>query len=368
MVKLEHKHTCIVCKTKHREIGLTMTEIISPELLWDLKKTHTLIDVRSPSEFSQGHIPDAFNLPLFNDEERAKVGTLYKTVSPDSAFLKGLDFVGPKMSGFIKKVRKWSPENKVLIHCWRGGKRSGSVAWLLNFAGFEVKILQGGYKNYRHQVLSGFSSPKKILILGGKTGTGKTAVLHALKGQGEQIIDLEGLAHHKGSAFGWIGEKEQPTTEQFENNLYEEWRLLNPEKRIWVENESRNVGAVFIPTDFWFAMKNAPSIHLIVPNEERLKHLVAVYCSTQKEDLIESFRKIEKKIGTERLKKCENFVVEGNFASAASEALAYYDKTYSFGFDGVAPELRHELVVDTITPEENAEFLIGFADKNLGGY
>ena len=345
-----------------------MTEKILPELLWDLKKTHTLIDVRSPSEFAQGHIPEALNLPLFNDEERAKVGTLYKTVSPDSAFLKGLDFVGPKMSGFIKKVRKWSPENKILIHCWRGGKRSGSVAWLLNFAGFEVKILQGGYKNYRHQVLSQFAATCKIIILGGKTGTGKTAILHALKEKGEQIIDLEGLAHHKGSAFGWIGELPQPTTEQFENNLYEALRLLNPEKRIWVENESRNVGTVFIPAEFWFQMKNAPSIHLQVPSEERLKHLVAVYCNTQKEDLIESFRKIEKKIGAVRLKNCENYIADGKYESAANEALAYYDKTYAHGFEGVAPELRHELIVETISPEYNAKLLMAFAENKLNKY
>ncbi len=342
-----------------------MTEKILPELLWDLKKTHILIDVRSPSEFAQGHIPDALNLPLFNDEERAKVGTLYKTVSPDSAFLKGLDFVGPKMSGFIKKVRKWSPENKILIHCWRGGKRSGSVAWLLDFAGFDVKILQNGYKNYRHQVISQFASTYKIIILGGKTGTGKTAVLHALRERGEQIIDLEGLAHHKGSAFGWIGEQPQPTTEQFENNLYETLRLLDAEKRIWVENESRNVGTIFIPSDFWFQMKNAPSVHLQIPPEARLKHLVAVYCNTQKEDLIESFRKIEKKIGTVRLKKCENYIAEGNFEAAAAEAIAYYDKTYSHGFEGVAPELRHELFVDTINPEYTADLLIQFAEKKF---
>jgi len=345
-----------------------MIEKILPELLWDIKETHTLIDVRSPSEFAQGHIPGALNLPLFNDEERAKVGTLYKTVSPDSAFLKGLDFVGPKMSGFIKKVRKWSPENKILLNCWRGGKRSGSVAWLLDFAGFEVKILQGGYKNYRHQVLSRFALNYKIIIVGGKTGTGKTAVLHALKERGEQIIDLEGLAHHKGSAFGWIGELPQPTTEQFENNFYEALRLLPPEKRVWVENESRNVGTVFIPSEFWFQMKNAPSIHLQVPSEERLKYLVTVYCNTQKEDLIESFQKIEKKIGTVRLKKCENYIAEENFESAAAEALAYYDKTYSHGFDGVAPELRHELSVDTINPDYNAELLVEFANKILKNY
>ncbi|NJN34457.1 MAG: tRNA 2-selenouridine(34) synthase MnmH, partial [Saprospiraceae bacterium] len=135
-----------------------------------------------------------------------------------------------------------------MLYCWRGGKRSGSMAWLLSFAGFDVATVAGGYKNYRNLVLQSFENQSlKLIILGGKTGSGKTQILKELEKKGEQIIDLEALAHHKGSAFGWIGEEKQPSSEQFENSLFEVIRKIDPTKRVWVENESRNIGTVFIP-------------------------------------------------------------------------------------------------------------------------
>jgi tRNA 2-selenouridine synthase len=202
-------------------------EKIHPADLWQHLTDRVLIDVRSPAEFARAHIPNAHSLPLFNDEERAKVGTMYKQMSPEAALLKGLEIVGPKMSGFVKKAIKWSPDRKVIVHCWRGGKRSGSVAWLLKFAGFDVLTIEGGYKNYRQTVLQSFDNQllKNMIILGGKTGSGKTYILKELEKRGEQIIDLEGLANHKGSAFGWIGENQQPTTEHFENLLHDALRM-----------------------------------------------------------------------------------------------------------------------------------------------
>jgi tRNA 2-selenouridine synthase len=309
-------------------------EKIKIEQLWDYSDDRILIDVRSPSEFKQAHIPNAKNLPLFTDDERVRVGTAYKQVSPENALLKGLEFVGPKMSSFVKKVIMWSPERKVMVHCARGGKRSGSMSWLLKFAGFDVLTVEGGYKHYRNYVLQQFDNqPLSMIILGGQTGSGKTAILQELKAQGEQIIDLEALANHKGSAFGWIGEKEQPSTEQFENELFEVFRTIDPTKRVWIENESRSVGSVYIPQGFWNQMRKATLIHVEVPFETRVKHLVSVYCQTSKEDLVLAFQKIAKKLGYDVLKKAVNFVENGDFESAAAIALKYYDKAYTYNLE-----------------------------------
>ncbi|MFK7783533.1 MAG: rhodanese-like domain-containing protein, partial [Crocinitomicaceae bacterium] len=152
-----------------------MPQTININEYWNQSESSVLIDVRTPAEYEKGHIPGAVNLPLFTNEERVIVGTTYKQRSPEKALLEGLDFVGPKMSGFIKQAKVLAPEKKVTVHCWRGGKRSFSMAWLLEIAGFEVNTLKGGYKAYRNEVLSSFEKIKhQIIILGGRTGCGKT--------------------------------------------------------------------------------------------------------------------------------------------------------------------------------------------------
>ena len=336
---------------------------IQPTDLWLYINNRILIDVRSPAEYAHAHIPNALSLPLFNDEERAKVGTLYKQVSAENALIKGLEFVGPKMAGFVKQAIKWSPNRKLLIHCWRGGKRSGSMAWLMQMAGFDVVTLEDGYKNYRNFILQRFENqPLKVILLGGKTGSGKTPILKELEKRGEQIIDLEGLANHKGSAFGWIGEEQQPSVEQFENNLYEVFRKINPEKRVWVENESRNIGSVSMPQGFWHQMKSAPLIHIEIPFFDRVNHLVNVYTQTSKEDLIISFQKIASKLGTENLKKTIDWIERDDFETAAAMALKYYDKTYMHGFENNTSPKKHILEINQFDCEKSADKLIELAD------
>ena len=339
-------------------------EKIKPEELWQHLDERVLIDVRSPAEYAHAHVPSALSLPLFNDKERAQVGTIYKQVSPENALLKGLDFVGPKMSGFIKKAIKWSPTRKVIVQCWRGGKRSGSMAWLLKFAGFDVLTVAGGYKAYRQFVLQQFENQRiKPIILGGKTGSGKTIVLKELERQGEQIIDLEQIAHHKGSAFGWIGEKEQPSSEQFDNDLFEVFRKLDPNRRVWIENESRSIGSVFIQQGFWNQMRNAPLIHIEVPFDLRVKHLVAGYAQTSKEDLVTSFEKIPKKLGYDQAKKAIKYVQNGQYEDAAAIGLKYYDKAYNFGFESHPSLNKHILDITTFDAAQTANQLIDLAES-----
>jgi tRNA 2-selenouridine synthase len=160
---------------------------------------YPLLDVRAPIEFAQGHVPGALNLPLFTDEERARIGTAYKQVNQERAVHLGLEFFGPKMSAMVKQAKKLAPGKEVRLHCWRGGMRSGAVLWLLELAGFRVHLLDHGYKDYRRAVLASFAQPRQWRVLGGLTGSGKTDVLHALVAEHQQpVLDLEGLAHHKG--------------------------------------------------------------------------------------------------------------------------------------------------------------------------
>ena len=289
-----------------------------------------LLDVRSPSEYSKGHIPNALNLPLFGDKERAEIGTIYRQKSKDLALLKGLDFAGSKMSWFVKQASSLAEGNKVTLHCWRGGKRSASMATLLEFIGIETNVIEGGYKAYRKHLLNAFSnSLPKLIVIGGATGSGKTELLHELKRRGEQVIDLEGLAHHKGSAFGALGEHPQPTVEQFENNLFEVFRKIDAGKRVWVENESNSIGRVFIPSGFWDQLCKAFLIEIDVPFEKRVERLIKYYACFPKEQLMESLEKIRKRLGGLAVKNATAAYEAGDLASATGIALKYYDKAYN---------------------------------------
>ena len=293
-----------------------------------------VLDVRSPGEYANGHIPGALSFPLFTDEERAAVGTAYKQKSKEVAMELGLEYVGPKMADFVRQAKKLAPHRQLAVHCWRGGQRSGSMAWLLRQAGFDVVTLEGGYKNYRRAVLDGFAAVKfPLLILGGRTGTGKTKILWALQSLGEQVLDLERLANHKGSAFGFIGEPPQPKVEQFENDLSQALQKFDLSRRIWVENESRSIGRIYVPDDFWAQMKAAPLLHLEIPQEARIQNLLDDYVLTDKDDLRAAFLKIEKKLGGQHLKTALEALDRDDFASAAGIALGYYDKTYQHGLN-----------------------------------
>lgn len=317
-----------------------------------------LLDVRSPGEYAQGHIPGAIAFPLFTDEERARVGTFYKQKGPEAALELGLKYVGPKMAGFVRKARELAPERRLAVHCWRGGQRSQSVAWLLRQAGFDVVTLEGGYKAFRRYVLDSFDKNDwQIRVVGGKTGTGKTRILRALGALGEQIVDLEHLARHKGSAFGAIGEDPQPTVEQFENDLYNALSRLDPSQRTWIENESRSIGRVYVPEGFWARIKAAPLFNVEIPDEARIRNLLSDYAAADPADLKAAFLKIDKKLGGQHLKTALEALERGDFAAAARVALRYYDKTYQHGLDNNRSADIRLLTFEHGNPEKIAVFL-----------
>jgi tRNA 2-selenouridine synthase len=297
-----------------------------------LSSTLPILDVRSPKEYQQGHIPGAVNIPLFSDEERAEVGTTYKQVSREAAIQLGTALVNPKLIDYIQDSKKVAPEGTAIIHCWRGGMRSQSFAKHLSDNGFtELNVITGGYKAYRNHVLEILELPIQIKLLGGYTGSGKTYILSELKKLGHQVIDLEGLAHHKGSAFGGIGELPQPTSEQFSNNLHQEMSALDRAKDIWIEDESYSIGTVNVPQPIHTQMRATNLIFLDIPASERAVHLVQEYTQVGDHLLAESILKLAKRLGTEKVKLALGLLSEKNYYQVALLSLVYYDRLYAKG-------------------------------------
>lgn len=335
-----------------------------------LRKAQALpvIDVRSPGEYDHAHIPGAISIPLFDNEERAQIGTKYKQAGKDSAVLLGLNMVGPKLADFVKQSKKLNPQDKeVLVHCWRGGMRSGSFAWLLDTAGLTASTLSGGYKAYRNTVLASFAEPRNLIILGGKTGSGKTDILHELAQQGEQVIDLEALAHHKGSSYGAIGQLPQSSTEQFENALFDQWCHLDrnggpPTRRIWLEDESRSIGSCFIPMPLWQQMRVAPVVFVDIPKAVRVSRLVAEYAGIDHSLLVEATERIQKRLGGKVTKDALDALIRQDYATVADLTLDYYDKAYLHGLSQRNPASVFSLEVQQDEPAQTAKQLIAWAD------
>lgn len=316
------------------------------------------LDVRAPGEYAAGHLPGALSFPLFSDAERAEIGTAYKQVSEEKAFELGLLYTGPKMPGLVRQARHLAAGRPVFLYCWRGGQRSGALAWLLAQAGMQVVLLEGGYKawrTYAHQLLE---KPYPMRVLGGPTGSGKTQVLHALAAAGAQVIDLEALAAHKGSAFGAIDMPTPPSQEHFINLLAWQLRQLDFSRPVWVEDESRMIGQLNIPTPFFKQMGQAPCWVLDMPIENRLQRLVADYGRAEQRQLLQAFGKIGRKLGGQHLKAALKALDIGQLEAAAALALRYYDRAYALDLQARVPERIFRLDVTNHSPAQTAARLL----------
>jgi tRNA 2-selenouridine synthase len=318
-----------------------------------------LVDVRSPGEFLKGHIPGAVSIPLFTDAERAQVGTLYKQVSAERAMEAGLRYVHPKLDDYILHSNKAAPDGYIAVHCWRGGMRSRAFAGHLSDNGFkEVYVITGGYKAFRNHVLSYFDTPFRLWIIGGYTGSGKTDILQYLSESGQQTVNLEGLAHHKGSSFGAMGQEEQPTSEQFENNLFEVFRKLDSNLPIWLEDESHNIGGVNIPINLYTQMKKNPVFFLDIPKEKRALRLLEEYASFEPELIGDAIRRISKRLGGQHTKSALQFLEEQNFYDLAMIVLTYYDKSYRKGLQFHDSDQVYTISLNETDPIENAKVIL----------
>ncbi|MDZ4823952.1 MAG: tRNA 2-selenouridine(34) synthase MnmH [Flavobacteriales bacterium] len=335
-----------------------MTKLVDINNFLELAKNagSCVLDVRSPGEFEQGHFSGAKNLALLNNDERHIVGLTYKEKGREEATRIGFELVGKKFVNFIDEARELSPSREVLLHCWRGGMRSNVMAWLLDMAGFKVTMLKGGYKSFRRWALEQLLHPKNIFVLAGKTGSGKTEILHHLKEAGVKVIDLEALAHHRGSTFGALGQLPQPTQEQFENNLAMQWSQIISE--VWLEDESRWIGRCKLPDRIYESLRTASVLALDFSIDYRRERILNEYGKFPIEQLKERTSMLAKRLGGDRLKDSLAFLDAQDMKGWVDIMLDYYDRNYAHGISQRDPLLVALLDCSGKTINETANDLI----------
>ena len=287
-----------------------------------------MVDVRAPIEFNKGHIPDATNIPLLTDDDRHRVGLCYRQEGHHAAVHLGLKLVGPRMSDLAQAGLQASVDGKIALYCQRGGKRSQSMEWLWTQIGLTVYRLEGGYKSFRGWVRKTLQQPREFLLLAGSTGVGKTAYLHDLSEVGERVVDLEGLAHHKGSAFGAIGEYAAPTQSHFENKLAVILSTMDTATPIWMESESRRIGTCQIPEEVWKSMEVATRIYVERDISQRIDRLNHDYRKASIEEVERALHAIRKRLGPEAYMYALQDLYSDNRSGVVERVLGYYDRLY----------------------------------------
>lgn len=295
----------------------------------------TVIDVRSPAEYAEDHIPGAISLPVLDDAERARVGTIYVQQSPFLARRIGAALVARNAAAHLEgpladKPGGWRP----LVYCWRGGQRSGAFATILAQVGWRVETIAGGYRSYRRLVARAMHDtllPHRLVLLDGNTGTAKTELLALLAARGIQVVDLEGLAHHRGSILG-ARPGGQPSQKAFEGALAHAFDRLDPARPVVVEAESSKVGNLLVPPSVWAAMKAAPRLCLTAPRAARAGYLLRAYADLleDRSALIETLARLVPHQGRERIARWQELAREGAFATLAEELMEHhYDPRYA---------------------------------------
>jgi tRNA 2-selenouridine synthase len=317
----------------------------------------TVIDVRSPAEHAEDHIPGAINLPVLDDEERARVGTIYTRVSPFTARKIGAALVARNAARHLEgpladKPGGWRP----LVYCWRGGQRSNSFATILAQVGWRVEVIEGGYRSYRRLVAEAMHErplPHRLILLDGNTGTAKTELLALAAERGVQAVDLEGLARHRGSLFGAVAAP-QPSQKAFEGALARAFEALDPARPVLVEAESSKIGDLLVPPSVWEAMKRAPRIRIDAPLSERAAYLTRAYS-----DIVADGERLRRVIGAlipfqgrERVAHWLKLAERGEVQALAAELMArHYDPRYARWRGRGKAAVLAELQADSLSPE-----------------
>ena len=324
-----------------------------------------VIDSRSENEYLHAHIPGALNLPLLNNAERIEVGTIFRQQGREAAVQAGFRLVGPRFYDIILKANEITPAKEVMLYCWRGGMRSQIMTWLLQTSGFRVITLKGGYKAYRNWVADVVNRPLRTVILGGPTGSGKTEILEKIRKMGEQVLPLEDLANHRGSAFGGLGKGAQPSNEQFENTISQAWMRFDSSRPVWIENESRSIGSCILPLKTYSLIRDSALIEINVGVDNRKRRILEEYGQFPTEILAETTHKIGRRMGPQHMKQALLFLESGDKEAWLNIVLDYYDKQYSFGTSQREPGKCFHVDLETTPFQDIPEKLIQFASSRL---
>ncbi len=338
---------------------------VSLEDFLKLRAELAVIDVRSEGEFAQGHIKGAINIPILNNEERKAVGTDYKQKGQRDAIMTGFRLVGPRLPEIIHRTEEVAQGKEILVHCWRGGMRSNNFCQFAGMARIKAHSLTGGYKTYRQRALDSFKLPLQLRVIGGATGSGKSDILRELKAAGEQIIDLELLASHKGSAFGGLTMPPQPTTEQFQNDLFESILALDDSRPVWIEDESLAIGKIFLPNDFWSLLCTSPVIEVQLDQEKRVDRLNIEYGQANRDQFLDAMTRITKRLGPQNFKAAKEKLLADDMKETIRILLTYYDKAYQHGLDEKRSRIKGTVQWDGSDLASVARNLIALKDVRL---
>lgn len=313
-----------------------------------------IIDVRAPAEYANGHVPGAISIPLFSDQERAIVGTIYKQEGREQAVRKGFELVAPHITSYIDTAQQQTDSKELVIYCARGGMRSKSVAMLFDFAGYTIHLIAGGFKAYKAYLREQVEVCNNLILIGGKTGSGKTAILAELEKSGEQVIDLEGLARHRGSALGALGQGAQPTQEQFMLDCFSRLGSFDTTRPIWVEHEGCRLGELQVPYELYTRMLQAPVVRLELPVTYRAARLMDEYGCFSCDDIRPCILLMERRLGSESTKRILELIDLGDKNQILTILLGHYDRSYGHSVERNESNKFYLLELGETSPQEHA--------------
>lgn len=345
-----------------------MKSLLSVERFLENRERYFVVDVRSPGEYVKAHIPGAQNIPLFTDEERALVGTAYWKEGTDRAKLVGLSIVSPRLPRMVETILEAAAGREVVLYCWRGGMRSRSVISIMEALGFPAWQLIGGYKAFRRQVVKYFHNTRlniPVFVLNGLTGVGKTRMIQTLLGMGAPALDLEGIANHRGSAFGAVGLGEPRSQKDFDALLFLALSDLKDAPYLIVEGEGKRIGPVIVPDFLYEAMRQGPHILLETSLAIRVRRILQEYYGQldNTEALVQAVLSLQKKMGREACEALAAQIRQGDLEAAARTLCTdYYDLYYR---DSKQKKSHYLAVVDVADLQWGAGQIICIAERFL---